>query len=208
LTEGGALSRDGRYVAVCQIKGGDVNIWVADSDGSNLRQLTTGNVDEKATFSADGRFVFYQHWSEGKVHLFRIPFSGGQAVQISDLQMSMPSVSHSGDRILVRYYDEQGKQWKVGIISAADGKLLQTADISLATQGFPAFSPHDKSLVYGETHNSVTNLWKKPVAGGEGTQFTHFPSEMIFNSFITPDGTLVMGRGHVESDAIVIRNFR
>jgi serine/threonine protein kinase len=208
LTEDGALSRDGRYVAFCQIKGGDVNIWVADSDGRNLRQLTTGNVDEKASFSADGRFVFYQHWSEGKVHLFRIPFSGGQAVQVSDVQMSMPSFSHSGDRILVRYYDEQGKQWKVGIISAADGKLLQTADISLATQGFPAFSPDDKGLIYGETHNSVTNLWKKPVAGGEGTQFTHFPSEMIFNSFITPDGTLVMARGHDESDAILIRNFR
>jgi serine/threonine protein kinase/Tol biopolymer transport system component len=208
LTEGGAISRDGRYVAFCLIKGGDVNVWVADSDGSNLRQLTNGNVDEGAAFSADGRFVYYQHWSEGKVHLFRIPFSGGQAVQLSDLQMTMPSVSHSGDRILVRYYDEANKQWKVGIISAADGKLLQIADISLTSQGFPTFSPDDKSLIYGETHNSVSNLWKKPVAGGEGTQFTHFPSEMIFNSFITPDGTLVMGRGHVESDAILIRNFR
>jgi serine/threonine protein kinase len=208
LTEGGAISPDGRYVAFCLIKGGDVNVWVADSDGSNLRQLTNGNVDEVAAFSADGRVVYYQHWSEGKVHLFRIPFSGGQAVQLSELQMTMPSVSHKGDRILVRYYDETTKQWKVGIISAADGKLLQTVDISLTTQGYPRFSPDDKSLIYGETHNSVSNLWKKPVAGGDGTQFTHFPSEEIFNSFITPDGTLVMGRGHVESDAIVIRNFR
>ena len=208
LTEGGAISRDGRYVAFCLLREGDVNVWVADSNGGNLRQLTTGNADEGAMFSADGRFIYFQHWSEGKVHLFRIPFSGGQAVQVSDLQMYNSALSHGGDRILVRYYDEQGKQWRVGIISAADGQFLQNADISLTTQGFPLFSPDDKSLLYGETHNSVTNLWKKPVAGGEGTQFTHFSSELIFNSFMTPDGTPAMARGHIQSDAILIRNFR
>jgi Tol biopolymer transport system component len=70
------------------------------------------------------------------------------------------------------------------------------------------FSPDDKNLIYGETHNSVGNLWKKPVSGGEGTQITHFPSELIFNSVMTPDGKLVIARGHSQSDAILIRNFR
>jgi Tol biopolymer transport system component len=122
--------------------------------------------------------------------------------------MGDPSFSHRGDRILVQYYDDKSSEWKVGIISAVDGKLLQTADISLANQGFPWFSPDDKSLIYGETHNSVGNLWKKAVSGGEGTQITHFPSELIFNSVMTPDGKLVLARGHIQSDAILIRNFR
>jgi serine/threonine protein kinase len=207
LTESGAISADGRYVAFDILKGGDVNIWVSDSTGANLRQLTNGNADERATFSPDGRWVFYQHWAEGKMHLFKIPFSGSEPVQVSDLQMGNPSFSHRGDRILVQYYDDKSSEWKVGIISAADGKLLQTADISLANQGFPGFSPDDKSLIYGETHDSVTNLWKKPVTGGEGAQFTHFTSEQIFNSVMT-DGKLVMARGHIQADAILIRNFR
>jgi serine/threonine protein kinase/Tol biopolymer transport system component len=208
LSENGAISRDGRYVAFDILKGGDVNLWVADSNGSNLRQLTHGNADERETFSPDGRWIFFQRWTEGKTHLFKIPFDGGEPVQVSDLQMGFPSFSHRGDRILVRYYDDKSSQWKVGIISAADGKLLQTADISLASQGFPLFSPDDKSLIYGETHNSISNLWKKPVSGGEGTQFTHFPSEQLINAVMTPDGKLVMARGHVQSDAILIRNFR
>ena len=73
---------------------------------------------------------------------------------------------------------------------------------------YKAWGECQKSLIYGETHNSVANLWKKPVSGGEGAQFTHFSSEQIFNSVITPDGKLVMGRGHIQSDAILIRNFR
>lgn len=208
LTEGGTISRDGRYVAFDVLKRGDLNIWIADSNGGNLRQLTTGNADEGATFSADGQFVYFWHWSEGKAHLFRLPFLGGQPVQVSDLQITNASVSHAGDRILVKYFDEKSSQNKVGILSAADGRLLATEDISLTTQGFPMFSPDDNSLIYLETHNSVTNLWKKPVTGGAGKQFTHFTSEEIFNSTMTPDGTLVMGRGHTQSDAILIRNFR
>jgi len=56
-----------RYVVFDVLKGGDVKIWVVDSNGANLRQLTHGNADERATFSPDGRFVYYQRWSEGKV---------------------------------------------------------------------------------------------------------------------------------------------
>jgi Tol biopolymer transport system component len=208
LTEGGAISPDGRYVVFDVLRGGDVNIWVADSSGANLRQLTNGNADEKAAFSPDGRSVYFQRWSEGKMHLFKVPFEGGDAVRVSDLQMGLPSFSHRGDRILVQYYDDKSSQWNVGIVSAADGKLLQTVDISLATQGFPQFSPDDKGLIYGEIHNSVANLWRKPVSGGEGTQITHFTSELIFNSVMTPDGKLVIARGHTQSDAILIRNFR
>jgi hypothetical protein len=67
LTEGGAISADGRHVAFDLFKGGDVNIWIVDSYGANLRQLTHGNVDEKAGFRPTVCWVLYQHWSEGKI---------------------------------------------------------------------------------------------------------------------------------------------
>jgi Tol biopolymer transport system component len=132
FTGSGAISRDGRYVVLDLLKGGDANIWVADSNGANLRQLTHGNADERATFSPDGRFVYFQRWSEGKMHLFKVSFDGGEPVQVSDLQMGYPSFSHRGDRVLVQYYDDKASEWRVGIISAAEGKLLQTTDLSLS----------------------------------------------------------------------------
>jgi Tol biopolymer transport system component len=69
------------------------------------------------------------------------------------------------------------------------------------------FMPDDKALVYGETHNSVTNLWKLSLDTGVRTQLTNFSSDEIFNSVIAPDGTLVMARGRHHTDAILIRNF-
>ena len=128
-------------------------------------------------------------------------------MQFSDLQIGNRCFSFHGDRILVQYFDDQASQWKVGIISAADGKFLSRVDISLTTQGFPLWAPHDKSVIYGETHSSVTNLWKLSLESGARTPMTAFTSEEIFNGTITSDGKLAMARGHHNTDAIVIRNF-
>src|SRR5271157_1543075 len=92
----------------------------------------SGNADFNPGFAADDAFVYFPHCSEGKVHLFKVPFAGGQPVQVSDLQIAMQSISHPGDRILVQYFDDRTSQWKVGILSAADGKLLRPVDVSLA----------------------------------------------------------------------------
>jgi eukaryotic-like serine/threonine-protein kinase len=202
-----ALSHDGSHVGFTCFKDGKPNIWLAKVDGGDLRQLTFGNIDLNPAFSPDGAFVYFQHWSEGKVHLFKVPFGGGQPVQVSELLINGQSFSHHGDRIVVKYFDDHGAQWRVGILSAADGKFLGPVDITLTTQGFPMFTPDDKGLLYGETHNSITNLWKLSLDSGARTQVTNFTADEIFNSVITPDGTLVMARGHHHTDAILIRNF-
>lgn len=202
-----AISRDGRYVGFMCLKGGKPNIWIANADGTHLRQLTSGNADVNPTFSPDGAFVYFQRWTEGKVHLFKLPFSGGQPVQFSDLQIQNQNFSHRGDRMLVQYFDDKASQWKVGIISATDGKFLRPVDIDLTAQGFPIFMPDDKSVAYIETHNSVTNGWKLSLDNGTRVPLTNFTSEQIFNGAITPEGTMVIARGHDSSDAILIRNF-
>ncbi len=202
-----AISRDGKHVGFTGFKENKPNIWVANVDGSDLRQLTSGNADLMPEFSPDGSFVYFQRWSEGKVHLNKVPLAGGQPAAVSDLQIQNHSFSHHGDRIVVSYFDDKASQWKVGMLSAADGKFLGPVDINLITQGFPMFTPDDKALVYGETHNSVTNLWKLSLDSGARTPVTNFDSDFIFNSVIAPDGTLVMARGRDHTDAILIRNF-
>ena len=204
---GPAISHDGRYVGFSCFKNAKPNIWIADVDGGNLRQLTFGNADLDPVFSRDGHFVYFQHWSEGKVHLLKVPFAGGTPVQVSDLQIQNHSFCHEGVQMVVKYFDDKASQWKVGVVSTADGKFLEPLDISLTTQGFPMFTPDDKSLVYSQNHNSVANLWRMTLNGGTRTPLTNFTSDEIFNFVMTADGTLVMARGHHHTDAILIRNF-
>ena len=54
----------------------------------------------------------------------------------------------------------------------------------------------------------AANLFNQPLAGGTPTQLTHFRKGVI-NSFAwTADGKLLMARGEVRSDAVLISNFR
>jgi Tol biopolymer transport system component len=181
-----------------------------NSDGTNPRQLTKTNADEMPTFSADGQWVYYNHWSEGKVHLFKVPIAGGDPMQVTEFQAETPGMSHRGDRMVARYYDDKTLGWKIGVISTADGKLLQVLDLNPGINGgTPAWLPSDDAVVYLESRNQIPNLWKLSLKTGERTPLTHFTtSEVLFSYDINSDGKLVMGRGRVDSDAILIRNFR
>jgi len=204
-----SLSRDGKYLAYsASLKSkGQVRIWMVNSDGTNMRQLT--NVTGFCPgFSDDGQWVYFQRSSEGKQLLFKVPVAGGDPVQVGELQIDLPQASHRGDRVVARYYDEKLGQWHLGVISLDDGKLLQVLDLSSNVNRMPKWVPADDGLIFVETHEQVSNLWKLSLADGERTQLTHFAGpDTLFGFDMDADGTLVFSRGHVDSDAILIRNF-
>ena len=115
--------------------------------------------------------------------------------------------------MVVWSFDEKTVQWRLGIVSAESGKLLRTLELSLPptlspwAMQLPSWSLDDDALLFPETHDGVSNLWKFPLNGGQSTQLTHFTSDMIWNFALAPDGTLFVARGNIESDAILIRNF-
>jgi Tol biopolymer transport system component len=211
LATSAALSPDGKYVAFCSVPKSTAqpNIWIVNSDGSNARQVTTTNHDVMPTFSADGKWLYYSHWMEGRVHIFKVPFGGGDSVQVTQFQAENPQVSHRGHRITAHYYDEATAQWRVGVISTSDGKLLQTLELSAAENGgSPVWTPDDDGVVYLDSRDQIMNLWKLQFKSGARTQLTHFPSDVIFSDAVSSTGKLAIARGRMDSDAVLIRNFR
>ncbi len=212
VPQGVSVSPDGRSISYCAIpkSSGQPNIWIVNGDGTNPRQLTKSNADEMPAFSADNQWVYYNHWSGGKVHIFKVPATGGDPAQVTTFQAEMPTMSHRGDRMTARYYDDKTLQWKVGVISTADGKLLQVLDLDPGINGgTPAWLPGDEAVVFYQTKNQIPNLWKLSLKNGERSQLTHFTTpEVLFSYDIDAGGQLVIGRGRVDSDAILLRNFR
>jgi Tol biopolymer transport system component len=68
--------------------------------------------------------------------------------------------------------------------------------------------PSGDAVAYTETHDGVSNMWKMPLRGGPKVQLTHLDSEDILDETITPEGDLVMVRGHRTSTVVLIKNFR
>ncbi len=211
VVDGASLSPDAKYLAYCSLPKSTAqpNVWLVNTDGSDARRVTNTDRDEMPSFSADGKWIYYNHWKEGKVHIFKSPVEGGAPVQVTQYQAEMPKVSHHGDRLTARYYDDATSQWRIGVISTSDGKLLQTVELTpLENGGTPAWTPDDDGVVYLDSRDQVMNLWKLQLKSGTRTQLTHYPSDLIFSYAVSSSGQLVVARGRVDSDAVLIRNFR
>ncbi len=84
------------------------------------------------------------------------------------------------------------------------GKILRIFDISAEAR----WSPDGKDLTYIRTVDGVSNIWAQPFEGGEPRQITRFTEGLIFNFAWSKEGDLALSRGAIESDVVLIENFR
>jgi eukaryotic-like serine/threonine-protein kinase len=197
-------------------------IWRVNADGSNPKQLSSGNYDISPACSPDGNWAYYV---DGLRTLMRVPVEGGRAeivpgstVPNSSRLLGSPDFSPDGRRLVLiaDTYDPgthqgQPKLAVVDLESASESvpHLLDPhpgiAAGSVYTGG-ARFSPDGKSVVYIIREKGIGNLWMQPLDGSPGHQITKFTSDLITGFRWSPDRkTLAVMRTHNTSDVVVLR---
>ena len=80
----------------------DGDLWVIGTDGSNLRQLTSGPAqDWESAVSPDGQTVVYSSTTDGQDDIFSISIDGGEAVNLTNHPADefWPTFSPDGERL-------------------------------------------------------------------------------------------------------------
>jgi Tol biopolymer transport system component/phage shock protein PspC (stress-responsive transcriptional regulator) len=182
-----------------------MNLWRMDNSGTNLTQLTFGPNESDPECTPEGQWVFYVDRGDNQ-SIKRVPVAGGQPeTLIKDAPWGW-SVSADGKRIVGREVRELDHRLVLTIYSIEDKKtdyheLDQRASAPLA------FTPDPKAVVYVVREKGVDNLWEQPLDSSAPRQLTHFTSERIVRFRFSPDGNkLAIERGHVESDAVLLRD--
>jgi len=95
------------------------------------------------------------------------------------------------------------------VASAAEpNKPLYTFAVPFGAQQ-PRFTPGNKGVAYTATRQGATNIWVKPLSGGESYPLTKFTSGDMFSFAFSGDGQqLAMSRGRGKTDVVMISNFR
>ena len=135
---------DGR-IAFVSNEGGKADIWLADPDGGNRKQLTTNKgMNFSPVVSADGRYVVFASWQGDKKNIWRMNLNGSNPVQLtSGLADSFPSISPDGRWVIYTALDgAKPTLWKVSIDG---GTPVQVTDHNV-TAG--AISPDGRSIAY------------------------------------------------------------
>ena len=117
----------GRIVFVSN-EGGNADVWTADPDGSNRKQLTSNGANNfSPAVSADGRYIVFMSARDGRRNLWRMNLDGSNPVRLtSGLADSYPSVSP--DSRWVVYTSFEGVKPQLWKLSIDGGTPVQVTD--------------------------------------------------------------------------------
>jgi len=145
-----APSPDGSKVAMILSKSGMVDLYVADIDGSHLRQLTKSKEDESSPcWSPDGQWICFAGKINERRALWKVPVAGGAPVRISTSGVSNPSEPDwSPDGKWIVFTAQMGG-FEICVVPAAGGTAT-----TLVSGEDPSWGPNSRTVVYVQRDRS------------------------------------------------------
>lgn len=172
------ISHDGKHVAFVVTRA-DLgkntnlsNIWLAESDGARVVQLTRGDHDGEPAWSPDDRTIAFSGARGGPSQIFEIALGGGEARQITHQPSgaSTPVWSHDGHRLAftvtsVDPAPSSHVDWKA--LGVAVPPKYAHSDIR--TIPWPRYEGNGA----GYTYNKHQHIWTIDADGSHPQQLTH-----------------------------------
>jgi len=202
-----AVSPDGRYIVWSSSPTGRRHIWRMDIDGANPRQLTSGSNEWQPEYTPDGKWLVYQAMGYS---LWKTPTDGGAPTQLTGGLSSRPAIALDGKWVAFNRLDEASGQWRIAVIRFEGGSPHKIFNVpSSSIYRAIRWTPDGRGVAYPITLGSVSNIWTQPLDGGPPRQLTDFKDQLIFDFAWSRDGKqLALSRGVVNSDVVLIGNFR
>lgn len=191
---------------------GNPHVFAMGIDGGAPRQLTDESGEHLMDCTRDGKWVLFNSLGSPQQFLFRVPATGGTAV---DSFATSPSISPDGKLVAVAYLDPKAQPRRgTAVFRFEGGSALRRFEISSFNDNRfleydpVRWTPDGKMLTYSKDENGVSNIWGQPVDGGSAVQLTHFDSDHIFFFDWSPEGRFVCSRGEVTKDVVLIQGAR
>jgi DNA-binding winged helix-turn-helix (wHTH) protein/sugar lactone lactonase YvrE len=162
--EGPAYAPDGKRMVFMSNRGGGMDLWVSEANGTNARQITTLGTTGTPRWSPDGKLVAFDARINDTGAILVTSAEGGQPriTVIGKGNNAVPSWSHDGKHIY--YASERSGRYEVWRVGADGSENLQIT----GQGGFaPLESPDGKTIYYAKTQFDRPEIWSVPVQGGE-----------------------------------------
>jgi Tol biopolymer transport system component/imidazolonepropionase-like amidohydrolase len=186
-----AFSPDGKLIAYISDHGGSENVWIANADGSNPRQLSQDQQSEFASpvWTPDGQFVIAGRESQFPIENFELwmyHVQGGAGVQITKGKPKPDALPTQWSHTIGAYPSRDGRylyyttrpgffdkvynvQFPLSQITRRD---RVTGDEDVITDApysafRPVISPDGTKMVYGTRYETETGLKIRDLKNGE-----------------------------------------
>jgi eukaryotic-like serine/threonine-protein kinase len=161
-------SPDGQSIVFGSTRSGSPEIWLCDSEGGRLRQLTSlgGPLVGTPRWSPDSRQVAFDSRSEGNADIYVISVEGGAPRRLTNEAAEDVVPSWSNDGRWIYFCSNRGGERELYKIPAQGGQAVQVT----MQGGFEGFESGDSQFFYFTKNTYDSTLWRIPVMGGQQTQ--------------------------------------
>jgi len=205
---------DGKFVIFASDRAGATqHLFRIDADGANLKQITFGeSSDSLPDISPDGKWIVYASSANNQSRIWKMPASGGAAMQLTDYESVSPSISPDGK--LLAYIvprENRVELMRLGVINFETGEAVKSFEVFPFDYNYrpPRWTAAGDALIFQKNDKPAGNLWKQSLAGGEPKQYTDFTSQRMHNYAFSRDGKrLFIARGDVKVNVVMLKNFK
>lgn len=168
-------SPDGSKIAFVSDQDGAPDIWVMNSDGSELVNLTRHEAkDHSPAWSPDGAWIAFASVRDSlywELYLMRADGSDLQRLtwweDASDL---WPTWSPDGARLA--FASKRDGNWEIYTMTRDGANLVRLTDHS-ADDTNPSWSPDGSRIAFESTRDGYAEIYVMPVVGGEGVNVSN-----------------------------------
>jgi Tol biopolymer transport system component len=183
-------SPDGKKVAFESKRGGNLEIWVCDSDGQGCAQLTTMGTSASGvpTWSPDGKQVAFYSNAQGNPQIYVIPSEGGATRRLTSQSAGAMFPRWSRDGKWIYFSSKESGTAQIWKVPSGGGQAVQLTHGG----GLVASESPDGKWLYFSGEGADSILRKMPAAGGDETQV--LPSITSWNFAVMDDGVYFVTR--------------
>jgi Tol biopolymer transport system component len=168
------FSPNGQKIVFISTRGGESDIFTMDIDGTKPKRIAHGSARDTApSWSADGRWIYFASDRDGQFEVWKVPVSGGDAVQLTKNGGYAALASPEGKYI---YYTKQTSPpglWRAELDGATETLVIpeidQWGNFAVTKKGVYYISPEEKDLrFYDFAKKATASVWKtdKPLDSG------------------------------------------
>lgn len=197
-----AWSPDGRRVLFLRrkVSPSEQHVWVQNSDGTALRQVSFGGVESEPSWSPDGHHFVYVGNGSLTVANADDPTEPAQPIPGTGNTDQSPAWSPSGGLIAYAHYDSGLMVNQIAVIRP-DGLGFQALDTAPTSptplmDDSPAWSPDGTQIYFGQgqvpigcSANPPFQIWRVAPTGGAAVKISRDASLSEYYPAPSPDGS-------------------